>query len=259
MLQQKPDIRSSFVFRMGELHVVFCALKVIGKLINCSGLDQIFDEAGIYGLTTIGQIKEGKHMYRALEAHFSLYIALDKMYLNRFINEHPQIGKELRQHVVDAVENISKFDDDNKEEVQQNHKRIIDEITKINFIGLKDAFDKSLKNQAKFYRLYMNLFELILSFIRAKREESWNLHLSSLHDLCPYFFSFDMINYARMTPVYLSQMTSLKKNDERTWRLMLTGGFCVGKSRYKGSWRYKRYWEFKFELGRIFHINSRNK
>ena len=122
----------------------------------------------------------------------------------------------MRQHVVDAVENISKFDDDNKEEVQQNHKRIIDEITKINFIGLKDAFDKSLKNEAKFYRLYMNLFELILSFIRAKREESWNLHLSSLHDLCPYFFSFDMINYARMTPVYLSQMTSLKKNDERT-------------------------------------------
>ena len=88
MLQQKPDV----VFRMGELHVVFCALKVIRKLINGSGLDQIFDEAGIYGLTTIGQIKDGKHMYRALEAHFSLYIALNKMYLNRFINEHPHIG-----------------------------------------------------------------------------------------------------------------------------------------------------------------------
>ena len=43
MLQQRPDIQSGFVFRMGELHVVFCALKVIGKLID--EIDQIFDEA----------------------------------------------------------------------------------------------------------------------------------------------------------------------------------------------------------------------
>ena len=46
MLQQRPGIRSRFVFRMGELHVVFCALKVIGNLIDGSGLDQAFDEAG---------------------------------------------------------------------------------------------------------------------------------------------------------------------------------------------------------------------
>ena len=34
MLQQRPDIRSGFVFCMVELHVVFCAIKVIGKLID---------------------------------------------------------------------------------------------------------------------------------------------------------------------------------------------------------------------------------
>ena len=45
-LQQKPDIRDNFVFWMGELHVVFCALKVFGKLIDGRGLDQAFIEAG---------------------------------------------------------------------------------------------------------------------------------------------------------------------------------------------------------------------
>ena len=44
------NIQNGFVFRMGELHVVFCALKVIGKLIDGSGLDQIFDEAGMSSL-----------------------------------------------------------------------------------------------------------------------------------------------------------------------------------------------------------------
>ena len=77
----------------------------------------------------------------------------------------------------------------------------------------------------------MNLFESILLFTRATREESWILHLSSLHKLCPYFFSFDMINYTCMAPVYLLQKTMLKKDDKRKWRLMLTGGFCVRKSK----------------------------
>ena len=45
-LQERNDIKDSLVFRIGELHVVFCVLKVIGKLIDGSGLDQVFNEAG---------------------------------------------------------------------------------------------------------------------------------------------------------------------------------------------------------------------
>lgn len=47
MLQQKPDIRSGFVFCMGEFHdVVFSSLKVIRKLIDGDGWDQAFDKVG---------------------------------------------------------------------------------------------------------------------------------------------------------------------------------------------------------------------
>lgn len=45
-LQVKPDVKAGYVFRMGELHVVFCVLKVLGKMIDGSGLDQVFEEAG---------------------------------------------------------------------------------------------------------------------------------------------------------------------------------------------------------------------
>ena len=45
-LQVKPDITNDFVFRMGELHIVFTNLKVLGKLTDGSGLDQAFEEAG---------------------------------------------------------------------------------------------------------------------------------------------------------------------------------------------------------------------
>ena len=45
LLQANPEIRNNFVFRMGELHAVFCFLKVLVKMIDGSGLDQSFEEA----------------------------------------------------------------------------------------------------------------------------------------------------------------------------------------------------------------------
>ena len=61
----------------------------------------------------------------------------------------------------------------------------------------------------------MKLFELLLLFIRASRDQLWELHLQSLHVLWG-FFALDMINYARMTPVSLSQMYVLKEKDPQT-------------------------------------------
>ena len=39
-----------------------------------------------------------------------------------------------------------------------------------------------------------------------------------------------MLNYARLTPVYLSQMTELKEKDNDTWQAFQTGHFSVNKS-----------------------------
>ena len=68
-------IRDNFIFRLGELHTLFAMLKVLGRYIIDSGLGNIFIETRIYGPTTFGQIIEGKHMKRYLEAYFTLYLA----------------------------------------------------------------------------------------------------------------------------------------------------------------------------------------
>ena len=75
-LRSRPEIRDHFVFRLGELHTVFAMLKVLGKYIEESGLDQIFLESGIYGENTLKQILGEKHMKRSIEAHTTLYLAL---------------------------------------------------------------------------------------------------------------------------------------------------------------------------------------
>ena len=60
----------------------------------------------------------------------------------------------------------------------------------------------------------MKMFEVLLLFIRASREENWELHLSSLELMIPYFFLHDQLHYARFTPLYIAKMMELKENDE---------------------------------------------
>ena len=103
--------------------------------------------SGIYGIATIEQIKEGKHL-----AHFLMYLALKKLYMKKFIDDHLEIGKDLREAVLDAVSNVP---------VMHNHQDVLDVMKSINFSVLQDGFDESLDNQAKFYLIYMNLFERI--------------------------------------------------------------------------------------------------
>ena len=45
-----------------------------------------------------------------------------------------------------------------------------------------------------------------------------------------HLFAFDLLNYARLAPVYLSQMTKLKKKNSDTWHAVQTGHFSVNKS-----------------------------
>ena len=61
-MRENPDIRNNYIFRLGELHIVFAMIKVLGKYIENIGLDRLFIESGIYGETTLGQIINGKHM-----------------------------------------------------------------------------------------------------------------------------------------------------------------------------------------------------
>ena len=54
---------------MGELHTVFCTMKVLRKIIHTSGLDMSLSIADIYGTITIEQINSEKHVYRSFEGY----------------------------------------------------------------------------------------------------------------------------------------------------------------------------------------------
>ena len=61
----------------------------------------------MHGLVIVGQVKDRKHLYRALEAHFYIYLSLCKMYVGMFIDWHQAIEKEIKEVVVNSILDIS--------------------------------------------------------------------------------------------------------------------------------------------------------
>lgn len=68
---EHEDIKKKFLFRPGELPIVFWAMAALGQYVEGSGIDQAWVEAGLYSPAIVSQIINGKNVYRALEAHRS--------------------------------------------------------------------------------------------------------------------------------------------------------------------------------------------
>ena len=97
------------IFSMRELHTVFCTMKVLGKIVDASGLDMSLSIADIYGTTTVEQIKSGKHVYRLFEGYFTLYLSLYKIYLQKFIDTNPLIKRDIRSGIINSGENLKNY------------------------------------------------------------------------------------------------------------------------------------------------------
>ena len=102
LIDSRPDLKSQFIPRLGELHVVMAALRALGSSIENSGIDEAWIEADVYGPTTTRQILKCTHYKRSLCAHIYTYTALYEIALEQFYNDNPS----LKQPCTTAVNNV---------------------------------------------------------------------------------------------------------------------------------------------------------
>lgn len=70
--------------------------------------------------------------------------------------------------------------------------------------------EKSATNSTMaMWMLYMEMVQTLLLFIRATRENDWELHLSAVRSMLPWFFVTDRVNYARYGSIYWLEMISM--------------------------------------------------
>ena len=56
LVDARPDLKGEVLPKLGELHVVMCALRALGSSIENSGIDDAWMEADVYGSATTRQI-----------------------------------------------------------------------------------------------------------------------------------------------------------------------------------------------------------
>ena len=89
----------------------------------------------MYGLATIGQIKGGKHMYRKMEAHFSLFLTFYKLHMTRLIYNNQEFVKELKESVMNAISDLSEYVKEKKDPVKHSHEYLLADMRSTKFTG----------------------------------------------------------------------------------------------------------------------------
>ena len=77
---------------------------------------------------------------------------------------------------------------------------------------------------------YMRMVMEMLIFITAVRTGNWKLHLEALEVFRKYLFPHNYLNYARMIPLHLAEMVSLKTSDPLTFPEFLQGNWVFNKN-----------------------------
>ena len=119
---------------------------------------------------------------KGLTLYVSLYI-----YLNELIDQNLLIEKELREGVITAITGLNDNRNAEKVELIKTHESLVAILQSLNFQEIQNNFDASLNHEAQFLRIFMRMFEYLLLFIPGTRQQMWELHLVTLHELVKYF------------------------------------------------------------------------
>ncbi|KAJ8043970.1 hypothetical protein HOLleu_11300 [Holothuria leucospilota] len=77
---------------------------------------------------------------------------------------------------------------------------------------------------------YIDMIQVLLQFLRVEPRGDWLLHLSIIAAMTPHFYAFDIPNYSKWLPVYLSDMNNLPQSHPIAHQELIYGDYSVNRS-----------------------------
>ena len=145
-------------------------------------------ESEIVASGSVKGVLTGKHYNRCIRAQKVVFQAMQRLRFLAFYESLPDNeAEELSSFSVDLLDSI----DETLPEFCSTDDR---------FIAWKEAFDSFAKKRSKenptfsIWSTYIDMIQLLLLFVRATRTSNWQLHLSVLGSMIPWFFATDRVN-----------------------------------------------------------------
>ena len=225
---------SEVVVLLGGLHIAFNFLRAIGQQMESAGLDDVWVESEIFGPNAAKSMMDGKHYYRAIQGHIWGYEALSRIKFEAFLDWLQRQNPELHQELVVLRSAVSalfkKYGTRTRDECLLNAVTECNELLdRTEYVQKADEFHAMLKQNPNnaFWLQYLEMVEILLSFVRANRDGDWLLHLDSFAEMLPWLTIYDHVNYARWGPVYLADMRGLAQTATEVHEEFLAGNFVV--------------------------------
>eukprot|EP00794_Sanderia_malayensis_P020892 gene20892-22943_t len=178
----------------------------ISKVYKDAGIQDIMIESDIVAAGSINGVLSGKHYNCSVRVHKLIYEAMQRLRLKSFISSLPEDETCNFNFNLLAVKLHDSVDNGNFEETCDSETVSYFERSYNEFVG-----ERSMQSPTfAFWSNYIEMIQLLLLYIRATRTSDWELHLSVLRSMIPWFFAKDRVNYARYAPCYWLEMMSFE-------------------------------------------------
>ena len=224
---RNDEFMNKVVIRLGAFHTAMSLLACIGKRFRDAGLEDIMIESGIVAQGSINGVMNGHHYNRSMRSHKCVMEALQRLRWQVFLNTLPDEEKDSVLGVLVILQ--SSFPSAAFQEHVQSE-RFADVLKSYS------QFISTHSNDPTFavWSSYIEMVELLLLFVRATREGNWDLHLSSIRSLLPWFFAYDRTNYSRYLPAYWLEMCELPVRHPLVHDAFMIGEFAVQRQQEHG-------------------------
>ncbi len=222
------------VIKLGSFHIAHNFMRVIGQHMTDSGITDVWRDSSVFGEATADNIIAAKSYNRSIRAHKLTYDALFRILwplILQWANENDVV---IADEIHAAVQTMARqFQQANQEsDTSESFTQLVHAISQHHLQGILKEFDAQLPSTAKYWRQYMEMVTILLQFIRAEREGNWNLHLSALADMLPWFSAYNHNNYTRWGTVYLADMQLLPQTNPDIHKQFMDGNFVIKRSQH---------------------------
>ena len=103
------------------------------------------------------------------------------------------------------------------------------------FLQHLQQFEEQIENNylgpmAKFWESFLNMVQILLDYIKSTRNGNWDLHLSSMERMLPWFHAYDRVNYARHFTYCWAALNNLAETNPKMYAEFQEGNFAVKRT-----------------------------
>ena len=83
---------------------------------------------------------------------------------------------------------------------------------------------------AKCWESILNMVQILMDYIKSTRNGNWDLHLSSMERMLPWFHAYDRVNYTRNFTYCWAALNNLAETNPKMYAEFQEGNFAVKRT-----------------------------